>query len=194
MNRRLILLIVLGVVVVAQLAVPLSMIQRREMTLKKGDVLRFKTAPVDPYDAFRGRYVALSIDNEVPVPEQATKQNDFRGDQRVYVLIDTDADGFSRLASAQFQRPETGLYLCMRTPRYWRGGKTMRVSIPFDRYYMNEELAPEAERLYAKHTQRDKIDAYVQVRTRNGFAVLEELYVADMPIHEFMQKNATTDD
>ncbi|MDA1044800.1 MAG: GDYXXLXY domain-containing protein [Verrucomicrobia bacterium] len=191
MNRRLQLLILLGAVILAQLSVPLFMIQRREITLCKGDVLRFRTEPVDPYDAFRGRYVALRIDNTVPAPEPSLDQSEYHAHQAVFVLIETDAEGYSRLASVSTQRPRTGLYLRMQVSRYWDRAQGIRVEIPFDRYYLNEKLAPEAERLYREHSRRDKLDAFVQVRVRRGFAVLEELYIGQMPIHEFMQKNAS---
>ncbi len=48
-------------VALLQIYTPVSMIIARESTLKEGVLFRFKTAPVDPYDAFRGRYVALRV-------------------------------------------------------------------------------------------------------------------------------------
>ena len=55
MNRRLMLMIAL-IGLAAQFGVMGHMIIRRELTLRRGRVCRFLTAPVDPYDAFRGRY------------------------------------------------------------------------------------------------------------------------------------------
>ena len=49
------------VVAVVQIAAPASMILRRERALDRGERFLFRTAPVDPYDAFRGRYVAPSF-------------------------------------------------------------------------------------------------------------------------------------
>lgn len=63
MNRNL-LLALLVVLAAAQLAVPASMIVQRETVLTQGRVYKFKTAPVDPVDAFRGRYVALRFEEE----------------------------------------------------------------------------------------------------------------------------------
>ena len=45
--------------IVAQFAVLSAVIIRREWTLRYGEVCRFETAPVDPFDAFRGQYVQL---------------------------------------------------------------------------------------------------------------------------------------
>jgi len=50
------------VAVLAQVAVPATMIWGRERTLAVGSVYKFRTQPVDPYDAFRGRYVSLRIE------------------------------------------------------------------------------------------------------------------------------------
>jgi uncharacterized membrane-anchored protein len=44
-----------------QLGMPVWMIANREMTLRDGKQFRFRVAPVDPYDAFRGRFVALQL-------------------------------------------------------------------------------------------------------------------------------------
>ena len=57
-------LLVFALVGFAQLAVPASLIWKRERTLRQGHVWKFRTAPVDPVDAFRGRYVALEFEAE----------------------------------------------------------------------------------------------------------------------------------
>lgn len=55
------------------------------------------------------------------------------------------------------------------------------------RAYMNERDAPEAERVYRQHSLRGGArDAYIVVRVLNGTPVLEELYVGDRPILEFL--------
>ena len=52
-----------------------------------------------------------------------------------------------------------------------------------------EKAAPAAERAYRKHSRKDSKDAYVTVRIKSGFAVLEELYVGEKPILEFIKQN-----
>ena len=42
---------------------------------------------------------------------------------------------------------------------------------------------------YREFSSRQAHDAYVTVRIRDGFAVLEELYVAGQPILEFLAAN-----
>ncbi len=52
--RRAWLLPAFVLVCLVQLAAPASMIWRHERTLANGLPFKFQTAPVDPYDAFRG--------------------------------------------------------------------------------------------------------------------------------------------
>ena len=55
-------------VAVIQLAVAGRAIVISELTLRSGEVYRFRIQPVDPVDAFRGRYVAVRMaENRAPV-------------------------------------------------------------------------------------------------------------------------------
>ena len=170
-------------VAAVQLAVPASMILRRETTLREGRLFKFRTAPVDPYDAFRGRYVALGIEGlEMPVPSGV----ELIRNQRVYARIEEGKDGYAKLASITLDRPDGDAYVQARVV-YWPSQGKVRLRVPFDRYYMDEEDAPEADRAYRRHSQRDKRDAHVAVRVKRGFAVIEELYVGGEPIGEFVE-------
>jgi hypothetical protein len=40
------------------------------------------------------------------------------------------------------------------------------------------------------YSQREKADAYVTVRIRNGDAAIEELYIAGKPLREFLRTQA----
>jgi uncharacterized membrane-anchored protein len=60
-NARLVLFIIFASLT---LTAPLSRIWKYESALRRGKLHRFRTQPVDPYDAFRGRYVTLSFRDE----------------------------------------------------------------------------------------------------------------------------------
>lgn len=183
MNTKSMVLGGMLVLALAQLAVPLSMIAKREATLSDGKVFRFKTAPVDPYDAFRGRYVALGIEqNRGPVKEGAKCERR----QKVYAVLEEDDEGFARIREITPERPEEGDYISVRAGGTANAGQALHVKWPFNRYYMNEKLAPRAETAYREHSSRGKHDAYITVRVKAGFAVLEELYVGCKPIVEFL--------
>jgi len=166
-----------------QLVVPLSMIAKREIVLKQGAQFRFKVAPVDPYDAFRGRYVALRVD-ESSVPQ--VKEIKLKYGQAVYALIEVDAQGFARFVGAEINRPCGRAYICARASGTYNN--KVNLDLPIDRYYMEEKSAPLAEKIYRQYAQRNKQDAYVLVRIKDGFAVIESLYVGGQRIEDAVKQ------
>lgn len=168
-------------VMLLQLYVPLSMIVRREVALERGRAFKFRTAPVDPYDAFRGRYVALRTDQGRVATTNAVGVA--RG-QRVFAVLAEDNDGFALISRVHRDRPAAGDYIRLRVGRVSRD--TVRLDLPFDRYYMNEKDAPAAEAAYRAHSRGEKRDAHVVVRVRRGFAVIESLHVGGRTIEEYL--------
>ena len=175
-------LVILALVGVAQLVVPARQIFEREETLHKGTLYRFRTQPVDPYDAFRGRYVALGFaDTSAKLPDELEVE---RRD-RVYVTLTTDEEGFAQLGTVAKHRP-SGDYLEARVSWLSRGSGEATIELPFDRYYMEEELAPEAESLYRAQA-RDARPAFAAVRVYRGRAGLEELFIDGLPVRERLE-------
>jgi len=166
-----------------QIYVPLSMIIKREIVLKHGEQFKFRTAPVDPFDAFRGRYVALRIEEDyVPAIKEAKLNNG----QTVYALINVDNQGLAKFTTISTSRPHGKSYIQTKV-RYASGDK-LYLDLPIDRYYMEEKAAPAAERIYQQHAQRSKQDAYVIVRIKDGFAVIESLYVGEQRIEDAVKQ------
>lgn len=174
-------------VIVVQLAVPLSMITKRETTLKYGQEFNFKTRPVDPFDAFRGRYVALGIDvNSGPMAQGFHAQYG----QTVYAQISVDEQGFARIVEVSTQKPKGVSYMIAKYS--YSAGHQVYVNLPIDRYYMEENAAPRAERLYFEHNNRQgTMDTHVAVRIKNGFAVIEGLYIGGERIEDVLKKKAS---
>ncbi len=168
---------------VAQLAVPAWMIVSHEEILRTGEVFKFRTAPVNPYDAFRGRYVWLRIDHDsLPVPSGVQWT---RG-QEVFATIETDTDGFSRLGELRATRPDAGPYLTVRINQIY--GQTAYLHVPLDHFYMEESLALAAETAYREHTRPNNPTTYITVRIRDGNSVIENLWVDGVPIREFLAR------
>ncbi len=176
-------LLVWGIAVVAQLGVVAGMINTQETILREGAVYRFRTAPVDPYDAFRGRYVAVALEPRTVVWPEGRHQ--LRRRENFYVLLATGEDGFARLTGASLTRPVTGDYL--RVKRGWQTG-TNEVGLAYltDRYYLPEDEAPRAETLYREHSRRGRQDACVVLRVRKGEAVAEDLVIGDRSIRDWL--------
>jgi uncharacterized membrane-anchored protein len=182
--KQTLILTLFGVLALAQLATPAWMIADRELTLRQGESFKFRTAPVDPYDPFRGRYVALRLDPDSGVISAST-EIDY--DQRAYAVLERDDEGFARISEIRLDPPEDGA--CIRVKISGVSDATASVLWPVDRYYMDERLAPEAERAYfARSTERDERKAHVTVRVRSGKVVLEELYIEDVPIVEYVER------
>ncbi|MDD5681466.1 MAG: GDYXXLXY domain-containing protein [Candidatus Omnitrophica bacterium] len=180
MSKKIIIGIFFGLILV-QIATPLSMIMKRESILKNGMQFRFKTAPVDPYDAFRGRYVALGVDaSKIAKP----KEIDLRRGQKVYAGIVNDDNGFAKISQITTQRPKDPAFLTAKVSYVYKD--EVFLNLPIDRYYMEEKAASRAEQVYRKQSARDKQDAYVVVRIKDGFAVIEGLYIGGKRIEEML--------
>src|SRR5688572_18408385 len=97
---------VFTLVCIAQLAVPASLIVKHERTRTSGTVWKFQTAPVDPADPFRGRYVqlAFAVARE-PVPLANPDNPWLEHERRVYAELAAGPDGFARLVRVHEQRP-----------------------------------------------------------------------------------------
>ena len=175
MNLRLLIFVPL---VLIQFAVPGWMIFHQEQILQHGRVFKFQTAPVDPYDAFRGRYVALQFAAE----SAANKGSDY-SHRKLWVQFEMDGKGFAkvRLVSAE---PLTGDDVVVAKSRWGR------LHFPFNRYYMDEKVAPEAETAYRANSRSNHENAYATVRILNGHAALEELFIDNKPIREFLRTEA----
>ena len=173
MNLRLLILISLGII---QLAVPGFMIYRQEQILHRGHEFKFKTAPVDPYDAFRGRYVALQFD----VTSNDKHPNFPPQTRQIWVRFETDPQGFAKITE-ESAKPLTGDDVLLASLRY------DRLQLPFDRYYMDENKAPKADIAYRNNSRSDSKNAYVTVRLLNGQGAIEELYIDDKSITEYLR-------
>lgn len=186
--------LLLAVVCLAQLALAASGIARHELVLRRGTPYRFETAPVDPVDLFRGRYVQLDFRAAtvaLPLPPDH--------DGRVYAVLGVDDRGFARITELRTTPPSHADYLHVRAwpapqpvallpsdrppshprPDTSRQAHT-RLDLPFGRYYMEESAAKEAERRYLEQQRDpDAPPAYAVVHVHDGEAVMVDLKLAD---------------
>lgn len=172
-------LIIFFVVALTQIAVPASMIWKRQRTLNEGRLWKFRTAPVDPVDAMRGRYLSLRFE-----AEQFPYSQRLPYGETVYIKLKGDADGFAAVDQVS-ETPTAGddVVQAEGLGSYQEKG---RVKFSFDRLWVTEANAPAAEKAYAAHSRREKIDAYATVRVHNGDAGVEELFIAGQPLREYL--------
>lgn len=183
--KKSLITIIFALAVAAQLLVPVSMIWKREATLREGAIYKFRAAPVDPYDAFRGRFVALRYQEEArDIPVAADLK--ITSGRKCYAVIENGEDGFARIARVELDRPEMADYIPALV-RY-TSETNVTIDIPYKRFYMEESAAPRAEAAYRDFSQATNLNAYIQLRVRNGFGVIEDLYVEDVPVREFLAR------
>lgn len=268
--------------------------------LRNGQVYKFRTEPVDPYDAFRGRYIALGFEAaRVPLLRAGASARDYPRWKKFCAVIETGADGFASFKTVQKKRPDAGAYvlttvqhvedmpwfeesdiadhetlakeilysdrpicllarnelnkqereilenyakapssppdaikgilikivqsLCYKDlttcassglsddekakfkaygDRNFRRNFVMKefrgclsfppsvrllLNLPFDRFYMVETKASDAERAYWQNSRRQKHQTYALIRVLNGYAIIENVIIGDQPIADFIK-------
>jgi uncharacterized membrane-anchored protein len=176
----------LALATLLQLAVPAWMIVGSEMTLRHGRAFRLLTAPVDPYDAFRGRYVALRFEIENTKRPPGFPDTGYRNSkQQVYIALGEDADGFAKVEKVSLESLSgDNVFTAFLN---WTNKDNLHLAFPFDHYYMEESAAPQAEVAYRDNSRRGNQKTWAVVRVRNGRAVIEELFIDGKPVREFLR-------
>ncbi len=191
MSSRNWLIILFAVMVLAQLAVPFKMIFDREKVLSEGNTFKFKTAPIDPSDPFRGKYITLNFaENNFEVIDGETWQNG----QAVYVLLAKDAYGFAKIVDVVKELPDESNNCVKANLNYVATKKDstktiqeLNVEYPFERFYMEESKAPLAESMYWEVSRDTTKITYASVSIQNGRAVLKDVFIGDVSIRELVK-------
>jgi uncharacterized membrane-anchored protein len=187
MKRNHLILALFALMVLVQLYVPGSMVLEREEVIGKGKAYKFRTAPVDPNDPFRGKYINLRFAETLfMVPSSQAWQ---AGDE-IYVLLKTDKAGFARIANVSEEKPGRQVEFVKATVEFvtiYKDKKELHITYPFGRFYMEESKARAAETTY-NQTQPDttKITSAL-VYIKNGDAVLQDVLIDDVPIMELVK-------
>jgi uncharacterized membrane-anchored protein len=175
-------LIAFAVVGLAQLSVPAWAVWMRTQTLHKGKLWKFRIAPVDPSDAFRGRYVTLSF-----AAEQVPRAEPIHLETPTYAYLKENSRGFAEVDQLS-TTPTVGDNVVKVVPDGW-WNNVQRVKFPFERLWLDEKVAPAADRIYARTSRQQKSqNFYVTVRVYKGDAAVEQLFVDDIPLGEYSRE------
>jgi uncharacterized membrane-anchored protein len=169
-----------GLLCLAQLGVAASGIAIHERTLTQGAGVLLAVAPVDPEDPFRGRYVSLAF--ELEQGSHALRGPQPHYSDPAFVVLKVDAAHVATVDYVTATEPKAGLYL--KAESSWQEGAGVRVSLPLKRYYMNEQLAPAAERAYRAAIQAPDRKSYARVRVLGGRSVIEAVLLDGVPIEQ----------
>ena len=176
-----------------QLAIPVKSIYDQEQILAHGKEFKFRTAPVDPNDPFRGKYIALRFkENTINVaPYEKWKQGD-----EIYAHINEDKNGFAQLTYASKAKPTNHKHYIVAKIRRVKTSMdeknnitNIEISIqyPFDRFYMEESKAKAAEDLYRKSTADQKKITYALVNVKKGKATLKDVMIDGVSIQKLVE-------
>lgn len=168
------------VLAIIQLAVPLYMIWHWEDILQTGKLYTWVTAPFDPNDALRGRYVDLRF-KEMTGPILGNAQ--LNSGQTAYAMIAEDQKGYAFISGIIDAPPEGHSYVRIKVS--YIQNDVVHFVLPFKRFYMEEDLAPMAEGAYRKNVGTQ---ALVTVRVKDGYGAVEQLYIGDQKIYEYLRK------
>ncbi len=185
MNNKKILLVVFILMALVQIYVPAKMILGKEKVLNAGKEYKFKTVPIDPTDPFRGKYITLRYEeNRVEVEnEKDWEQND-----PLYVILTTDDEGFAKAQAVSKEEPPDN-YLKAKVERITSDGSNkLTIAYPFDRFYMEESKADDAEDIYRESQRDNRRAAYALVNIKEGEAVLKDVLIDGISIRELAKE------
>lgn len=168
-----------------QLSVPVKMIIDSETTARDGTEFRFRTIPVDPTDYLRGKYIILNYE----LDEYKVTDTTFATNDPVYIVLKKDKDGFANIKALLHEEPANESDYVQATVNHNYDG-TMYIDFAFNRFYMDENKAAEAETAYNDYSSEgsNKVAAYALVAVKNGNAVVTNVIVDGLPIKEFVKK------
>lgn len=169
--------------ILGQWFIPGKLIFEQENTLKQGKAYRFKTRPIDPTDPFRGKYIVLRYE----LNTAKTHLKNWDKETPVYVYLKEDEDGFAQ--ATQVSKTPLQVDQDYVLAKY-RGlaDSTLRFTLPFNRFYMEESKAYDAERAVWEN-QRDTLDhdchALVYIKGKN--AVLKDVLIDNIAIQKYVE-------
>lgn len=178
------------VVALVQIYVPAKMIFVREVILSEGKEYKFKTAPIDPNDPFRGKYITLRFDEAtVKIANEA----DWMVGETVFAVLATNDQGFAQIQSVTHEKPSDEKNFLKTRVRHVTTNSTHQLTLdyPFDRFYLEESKAVDAELAYRESVLDTGQVAYALVVVKNGEAVLKDVLINGVPLKEVVTDNGS---
>lgn len=179
-----------GCMVLFQLALPGWVLVDHERVLTEGEVYLFRTEPIDPRDPFRGEYVTLNFAAESGQWTSPAASTEEYVRSSAFAVLGTDTGGFARIERLTRERPTGSAFVEVQFMSFGSDGVS-RVSLPFDRFYLEEGDGAATEQMLQPQWSNDTLvqpmPAHAVVRILNGRAVIEDLVVGGRSIHEWLK-------
>jgi len=179
MSKKLVIAVIL-----LQVGVLIYMAAQREYIRSSGDILYFRTMPLDPRDPFRGDFVRLRYDiNNIAKRHWQDRGNEIKKGEVVYTTLAKGKNNVARFVSVSNKKPEknskseTGkLFIKGRADRSWQFQRpnTIGVRYGIEQYFVQQGAGIELEK---KMGRRNGIQIPMEVEVaigRNGTAVTRD--------------------
>ncbi len=174
--------------VAAQWFVPLFGVWQQEQVIAKGVVVKIRCGAPDPYDPLRGRFLSVRPEQRsVPAPPALSSARMVP----VWATLVAGADGISQIDVLSLEPIAGPNVIRLRAYRTRWGDQTELAAVewPFDRFYLNERLAPDADRLLATRLRSEK-PPIAEIRLLDGRAVLTDVLLDGVSIREIVKQQA----
>jgi len=194
MGNRKILIPVFIAMVLLQLLVPFQMVFNSEGVIAEGVEYKLKTRPYDPKDPFRGNYVRLNFEIS---RYTAVDTTGWKKGKQVYVILRKDADGFGEIGHVMKVNPgDFADYLKATLSNFYqtRKGTQLVLNFPFERFYMQEEKAPVAERIFNASARDSTKQTYAIVSVNKGEAILRDVQIDGASLSELASQELDRED
>jgi uncharacterized membrane-anchored protein len=176
-----------GLLAIVQWVIPGKIIFSKREVLKRGQLYKFQTEPVDPSNPFKGKYITLNFAQSsfTDTVERRLIQED-----EVFVHLGTDSAGYAIITNLSAKAPH-GNSAYVKANVYYTSREedsiTVFINYPFDEYYMDEFKAPQAESIYRESNRDSSNRTYALVKIWEGQAVIEDVLINDVPIRKLIK-------
>jgi len=178
--------IVFFIAIAALIALPLYFILRSEnMLADKENIYRFRpTRLIDPGDVLRGDYLVIDFPRFV---EYKGEGNTGRGAE-AYVVVENDSAGYAHFMYVTDEKPSTSNYFTTKIQGNRTRSESVWIDVPFEKYFLNEDNAKLAEKLYEIEIRDTGTNMYIEVAIADGESLLKDIYVDSIPLNQFLNK------
>ena len=208
MNKK---TLIVAVTLVAQVAAIGWLIWRYERVVSQGTEVRFACQAYDPYDPLRGRYLRTRVSEDCTnMTFQVCETNRYEFYGKLFARLEPNgSDGLWRVAEVALEPGAEGLWVRPKgssidyrmgwpdlgKDEKWDDFKKrqkaskasgFKAVVTFsDQLFVNEKLAPEAEKVLRKHTGKSAVAVY---RVLDGEMVITDIEIDGMPIARFTRE------
>lgn len=177
--------------ILAQFIVMFIWTVRSNDTIQEGTLYKFRLEGYDPHDLFRGEYLRIQFKED---KVQVSTEETFPKGEPAYVTFENDVEGFAHPIALSKKVSESSLKVCVMTGEFLPDStrKLLRIYYPFNKFWMNQEDCPIAERIINRALNNNQ-DVYALVYIKDGEGALTDIEVDGVDIKTLVQEEWTSD-